>query len=164
MLKRSHALWTRIPFHFDLVLSRQAIADSLATRPGHPSRRTLQLLSNPSRLYPGEIRRRLCEGCFAGGGPLEDCITLESEDLNQACTNCHWGGQGSKYSLHEFVALSHDRCGQPSQVPVGLCKTHFFLVESLGEACNWPQGRCPNKHEMPVDEDQRQHIRFWAFC
>ena len=55
----------------------------------------------------GSVEADPCSHCGAGNRPFRDCVTLPTNNLSGACTNCRWGGQGINYSLRKSHYHSH---------------------------------------------------------
>ncbi|TGO16312.1 hypothetical protein BTUL_0029g00010 [Botrytis tulipae] len=56
----------------------------------------------------GTLQARPCTNCRKGNGPFTDCVVADGH-FKEACTNCYYGGQGSRCSLrHEHQnAVAH---------------------------------------------------------
>ncbi|CAD6441934.1 3ee1b2a2-ad7f-463b-b83f-070cfaa8e255 [Sclerotinia trifoliorum] len=76
----------------------------------------------------GELQVRACRNCAKGNGPFTDCVVVPGR-FKEACTNCYYGGTGSRCTLrhdHEN-AVAHLQAGvQPAPIVPGMAPAFNF--------------------------------------
>ncbi|APA09707.1 predicted protein [Sclerotinia sclerotiorum 1980 UF-70] len=76
----------------------------------------------------GELQNPACRNCAKGNGPFTACVVVPGR-LKEACTNCYYGGTGSRCTLrhdHEN-AVAHLQAGvQPAPIVPGMAPAVNF--------------------------------------
>ncbi|TGO45822.1 hypothetical protein BOTNAR_0636g00050 [Botryotinia narcissicola] len=55
----------------------------------------------------GTLQARPCTNCRKGNGPFTDCVVADGH-FKEACTNCYYGGQGSRCSLRHATQIGEE--------------------------------------------------------